>query len=89
MSSVSKDPNSMSRTVVFGFSSGIFFVLMTLVAVAFLNLPNAAGAAAAGSDACPIAEVSLDQGYGLSRTTFLPVCREVAGQVASGNTLTR
>lgn len=89
MSSVAETSSPMSRTAFFSFSSGIFVVLATLVAVALLNLPKTAGAAVAMSDSCPMTEVSLDQGYGVSRTAYQPVCREATDQAASGNTLAR
>jgi hypothetical protein len=66
----------MSRIAILGLSSGIFFVLATLIAVALLNLPHSAGAAVVDGALvpCPLAEVSLDQGYGVTRTALRPVC---------------
>lgn len=86
MSPASQSANPMSRTAFFSFSSGIVLVLATLVAVALLNLPRTA---VADTEACPMAEVSLDQGYGLSRTAFQPVCRGAESQPTSGNTAAR
>ena len=65
----------MSRMAVLGVSSGIFLVIATLIAVALLA-PRSAGAAVAEGypAACPLAEISLDQGYGVSRTAIRPVC---------------
>lgn len=65
----------MSRIAVLSLSSGIFFVLATLIAVALLA-PRSAGAAVVESSpgSCPLTEVSLDQGYGVTRTALRPLC---------------
>lgn len=68
----------MSRVAVIGFSSGIALVVATLVAVATMSLPHAAGAAVVRGSlvACPLAEVALDQGYGVSRTALRAMCAD-------------
>ena len=72
--------SDMSRTAVLGFSSGIILVAATLVAIALMNFPGSAGAAVGEPQACPLAEVPLDQGYGVSRTGLRPQCSSVSTQ---------
>ncbi len=76
MANVRTSGSDMSRTAVLGFSSGIALIIGTLVVVASVSLPHPAGAAVVNGALvdCPLAEVSLDQGYGLSRTALRPVC---------------
>lgn len=65
-----------------GLSSGIAAVVLTLVGVAAFNPPQAADAAAIRGVLahCPLAEVSLDSGYGVSSKVLRPVCASrVAG----------
>ena len=66
----------MSRTAVLGVSSGIILIVATLVGIALLNVPESAGAAVKGDSAgaCPPAEVSLDQGYGVNRIVQGQAC---------------
>ena len=66
----------MSRTAVFGVSSGIILIVATLVGIALMNVPESAGAAVKGDalSACPPAEVSLDQGYGVNRVVQGQAC---------------
>ena len=79
----------MTRTAVFGLSAGILFVVATLIAVATLSFPpRQAGAAVVDGSlvACPLAVVSLDQGYGVSRRALVPVCGSdgsVSGKTAA------
>lgn len=50
---------------------------VALVALALLSLPlslQGAGAVAAQRDDCPLARVSLDDGYGLTRIALRPDC---------------
>ncbi|MBL8586942.1 MAG: hypothetical protein JNK46_00290 [Methylobacteriaceae bacterium] len=51
---------------------------LALIVAAMLRIPHAAGqsgAREAGLPHCPVTEVALDEGYGLTRTEFRPVCR--------------
>jgi hypothetical protein len=51
---------------------------VTLVALALLSLPlstHGGGAVAAQREDCPLARVSLDDGYGLTRVALRPDCR--------------
>ena len=75
-SSFLKTPTVLKTHPVVGLAIGV-----ALVAIALLRLPVAAQADAAptqiAADAnCPIAEVSLDSGYGLSRKELRPACLE-------------
>ena len=76
----------MSRIAVLGLSSGIFLVLAVLIGVALLA-PRSAGAAVVDGSlvACPLAEISLDQGYGLTRTALRPVCGRDNAQDSTAN----
>ena len=76
MANTSLHASLMPRIAVLGLSSGIFLVIATLIGVALLNLPRSADAAVVGGPlaSCPLVEVSLDQGYGLTRTALRPVC---------------
>ena len=69
----------MTKTAI-GLMSGIALVLLTLIAVAVTNLPQAEGAVADHTVAenCPLKQVAQDQGYGIARTVTRPVC-ESAG----------
>ncbi len=88
MSDAKVNQDRMSRTAVVGLSSGIFFILATLVAVALLNLPKSA--VAEGSETpCPPAEVSLDQGYGVSRLGPQPFCHDAAAQGLSEDSVAK
>lgn len=82
--------NVGSRMAVLGLSSGIFLVIATLIAVALLA-PRSAGAAAAEGSAgsCPLAEVWLDQGYGVSRPVLRPVCVAAEDHVSAENSTAR
>lgn len=81
----------MSRAAILGLSSGFFFVIATLIGVGLLNLPRAADAAVVGGSvaACPMAEVSLDQGYGVTQTALRPVCAGSDSQHLAGNSAAR
>jgi hypothetical protein len=76
----------MSRIAVLGLSSGIFLVLAVLIGVALLA-PRAAGAAVVDGAlvSCPLAEISLDQGYGVTRTALRPICGHKDAQDSSVN----
>lgn len=55
------------------------FLGVALVAIGLLSLPFASESADAASGPlarpeCPMASVSLDGGYGLSRTDYRPAC---------------
>ena len=57
-------------------ASGIVLVLATMIGIALANEPQAADAAVM-HDAlvpCPLAAISLDQGYGVSSKELRPVC---------------
>ncbi len=61
---------------ILGLSSGIAAVVATLIGVALFNAPQSADAAVihGGLAPCPLAEVSLDAGYGVSSKALRPVC---------------
>jgi hypothetical protein len=61
---------------ILGLSSGIAAVVATLIGVALFNPPRAADAAVIHGALvpCPLAEVSLDSGYGVSSKALRPVC---------------
>lgn len=51
------------------------FLGVALISIGLLSLPFASESADAASAAsCPIARVTLDDGYGLSRTAYRPAC---------------
>ncbi len=87
MANTSLHASIESRIAVLGLSSGIFLVIATLIGVALLNLPRSAGAAVVDGSpvACPLVEVSLDQGYGLTQTALRPVCTQKAAQASAEN----
>ena len=62
---------------ILGLSSGIAAVVATLIGVALVNPPKAADAAVIHGTLvpCPLAEVSIDTGYGVSSKALRPVCR--------------
>ena len=66
----------MDHKAILGLSSGIAAVVATLIGVALFNPPRTADAAVIDGAlvACPLAEVSLDSGYGVSSTALRPVC---------------
>lgn len=78
------------RFAVLGLSSGIFLVIAALIAVAFLA-PRSAGAAVAGASpgSCPLAEVWVDQGYGVTRPLLRPVCIANDNQASAENSAAR
>lgn len=73
---VLKTPTFLKTRPAIGLAIGV-----ALVAIALLRLPVAAQAdspsAHMAADAhCPVTEVSLDSGYGLSRKELRPACLE-------------
>ena len=66
----------MTNKALLGLSSGIAAVVATLIGVALVNPPRAADAAVIHGSLvpCPLAEVSLDSGYGVSSKALRPVC---------------
>lgn len=66
----------MTNKAILGLSSGIAAVVATLIGVALVNPPRAADAAVIHGSLvpCPLAEVSLDSGYGVSSKALRPVC---------------
>ena len=66
----------MRNKAILGLSSGIAAVVATLVGVALFNPPQAADAAVIHGTLlpCPLAEVSLDAGYGVSSKVLRPIC---------------
>ena len=66
----------MKNKAILGLSSGVAAVVATLIGVALFNPPRAADAAVIqGALApCPLAEVALDSGYGVSSKALRPVC---------------
>ena len=71
----------MAKSAVFGLASGLAVVILTLIVVAVVNLPQASGAVSAtrSSEArCGLADVTQDQGYGISRTVKREVCEALS-----------
>ena len=66
----------MRGKAILSLSSGVAAVVATLVGVALLNPPRMADAAAIHGALvpCPLAEVAVDSGYGVSSKTLRPVC---------------
>jgi len=77
----------MNDKAVFGLTSGVAFVVATLIGIALSNQPQAADAAAlqGALGPCPLAEISLDQGYGVSSKALRPVCARIRQGLASSN----
>ena len=67
----------MKHKAILGLSSGIAAVVATLIGVALFNPPQTADAAVIHGRLapCPLAEVSIDAGYGVSSKELRPVCR--------------
>ena len=74
----------MDRKALLSLTSGVTVVVATLIGVALMNPPRAADAAVIHGALvqCPLAEVQIDQGYGVSSKALRPVC---ATAVASGH----
>lgn len=66
----------MKNKAILGLSSGIAAVVATLIGVALFNPPQTADAAVIHGRLapCPLAEVSVDSGYGVSSKELRPVC---------------
>ena len=66
----------MRHSAILGLSSGVAAIVATLIGVALFNPPQAADAAVMHGALmpCPLAEVSLDSGYGVSSKALRPVC---------------
>ena len=66
----------MAKSAVYGLISGLAVVVLTLIVVAVVNLPQAAAVSAPRNPSvhCSLADVTQDQGYGLSRTVKRQVC---------------
>lgn len=59
----------MNRSALVGLLSGVFLVVVTLIGVAMLNMPQAAGAAPSvrrGPPACTTGHKAAEQGYGIA-----------------------
>ena len=71
----------MQNKAIVGLSSGIAAVVATLIGVAMFNPPQMADAAVIQGRLapCPLAEVSLDPGYGVSSKALRPVCSVAPG----------
>jgi hypothetical protein len=69
---------------ILGLSSGIAAVVATLIGVALINPPQMADAAVVQGRLapCPLAEVSVDTGYGVSSKELRPVCPVVRNTAA-------
>ena len=74
----------MDKKAILSLTSGVTVVVATLIGVALMNPPRAADAAVIHGSLvqCPLAEVQIDQGYGVSSKALRPVC---ATAVASGH----
>ena len=70
----------MEKKAVLSLTSGVTVVVATLIGVALLNPPRAADAAVMQGSLvpCPLAEVQIDQGYGVSSKALRPICGNVA-----------
>lgn len=77
------------RMAVLGLSSGILLVLAVLVGVALLAPRSAGAAVVEGQIGCPLAEISLDQGYGVTRTALRAVCPAESAYRSAENTAAR
>ena len=77
----------MNNKAVLGLTSGVAFVVATLIGVALSNQPQAADAATiqGALGPCPRAEISLDQGYGVSSTELHPICALANQELASSS----
>ncbi len=75
----------MNTKAVFGLTSGVGFVVATMIGIALSNQPQAADAAVmhGASSPCPMAATSLDQGYGVSSKELSPVCAQALQGPAS------
>ncbi len=73
----------MNNKAVFSLTSGVAFVVATLIGIALSNQPQAADAAAmhGALSSCLLAETSLDQGYGVTSKELRPAC----GQALQGS----
>lgn len=71
----------MQNKAIVGLSSGIAAIVATLIGVAMFNTPQVADAAVVQGRLapCPLAEVSIDSGYGVSSKALRPVCPVVTG----------
>ena len=72
--------NIMDTKAILSLTSGVTIVVATLVGVALMNPPHAADAAVIQGSLvqCPLAEVQIDQGYGLSSKALRPICGSTA-----------
>ena len=75
----------MQNKAILGLSSGIAAVVATLIGVAIFNTPQVADAAVIQGRLapCPLAEVSVDTGYGVSSKVLRPVCPAATGRGAN------
>ena len=66
----------MRGKAILSLTSGVAAVVATLVGVALLNPPRKADAAVIHGTLvpCPLAEVAIDAGYGVSSQALRPVC---------------
>jgi hypothetical protein len=66
----------MKNKAILSLSSGIAAVVATLIGVALFNPPQAADAAVTQTRLlpCPLAEIAIDSGYGMSSKVLRPVC---------------
>ena len=66
----------MRGKAILSLSSGVAAVVLTLVGVALMNPPRTADAAVMHGSlvACPLAEVAIDSGYGVSSKALRPMC---------------
>ena len=76
--------NIMDTKAILSLTSGVTVVVATLIGVALLNPPREADAAVIQGSLiqCPLAEVQIDQGYGVSSKALRPICGSAA---ASGH----
>ena len=75
----------MKNKALLSLSSGIAAVVATLIGVAVFNPPQKADAAVISGRLapCPLAEVAIDTGYGVSSKELRPVCPALRGTDAN------
>ena len=63
----------LKRNPLVGLIFGVALVAMALLSLPLVSKSADAASAPAGRD-CPVTRVQLDDGYGLTRTAYVPAC---------------
>ena len=63
----------LKRNPVIGLILGVALVAMALLSLPLVSKSADAASAPTGRD-CPVTRVHLDDGYGLTRTAYVPTC---------------